>query len=148
MDMNDLRPVRFFFLVSSFIMLPLAQAERLSLENRTAPQIFNFPASTADEYIRDSEEQFAAKNYRGAEFSARKAIEKRKLSRRARYLLGMSLAAQHRATVEAAENLREAAVEFPDARLELSRVLMDQGKLAEAMAELKKYLNSNQLRAK
>lgn len=148
MGMTDLRPARLIFLVSSLLMLPLAHAERLSVGNRAVPQIFSSTSKTTQDYLREAEEQMIGKNYHAAEVSARQAIEKQKLNRKARYLLGMSLAAQHRNPNEAADNLRDAAVEYPEARLELSRVLMDQGKIEEAMSELKKYLNANQLRAK
>jgi tetratricopeptide (TPR) repeat protein len=129
-------------------MLPLVHAERLSLRDRMAPTIHSNDIRSFEEWIREAEHEWVEKNYPAAELAARKALDKRKLSRKARYLLGLSLAAQRRLTAEAMENLREAATDYPDAHLEISRMLMDQGKMDEAMSELKKYLDSGQLRAK
>lgn len=129
-------------------MLPLVHAERLSLRDRMAPVVLNQENRSPEELIREAEREYGSKSYAAAEAASRKALEKQKLSRKARYLLGLSLAAQRRLPGEAMQNLREAAADYPEAHLEISRLLMDQGKLDEAMVELKKYLDSGQLRAK
>jgi tetratricopeptide (TPR) repeat protein len=134
--------------ISVAFLMPLVHAERLSLRDRMAPTIHSNDVRSFDEWMREAEQEWANKNYAAAELAARKALDKKTLSRKARYLLGLSLAAQRRLASEAMANLREAAVDYPDAYLEISRMLMDQGKMDEAMAELKNYLDSGQLRAK
>lgn len=129
-------------------MQPLVHAERLSLRDRMAPAVLNSDSRGFDELLRDAEREYRGKNYPAAEEASRKAVEKQRLNRKARYLLGLSLAAQRKLASEALENLRLAAGDYPDAYLEISRIYMDQGQMGQAMEELKKYLDSGQLRAK
>src|SRR6266404_7289668 len=77
-----------------------------------------------------------------AEKPARKAVEIERGNRRARLLLGWSLAAQFRYTAEALENLRRASSEFPEAHLAAADVLVHQGSLDGARSEVEAYLRS------
>ncbi|MBL8231690.1 MAG: hypothetical protein JNL98_24545 [Bryobacterales bacterium] len=129
-------------------MQPLVHAERLSLRDRMAPAVLNTDTRGVDELIREAEQEYRSKNYAAAEVTSRKAVDKQRLNRKARYLLGLSLAAQRKLASEALENLRLAAEDYPDAYLEISRIYMDQGQMDQALDELKKYLDSGQLRAK
>lgn len=74
-----------------------------------------------------------------AERAARKAIDLQKSDIRARYLLGASLAAQNKNLDEALENLRTSSGEFPDAHLEISRILIQQGDFENAMQSLQTF---------
>lgn len=75
-----------------------------------------------------------------AERAARNAIELNKLDTSARYLLGVSLAAQSKNPQEALENLRAAASDFPDAYLEITRILIENGDFESAMKTLQMFL--------
>ncbi len=80
--------------------------------------------------------------YPEAEAAARRAIELDPDSIQLRYLLGRILAAQGTNTLEAAALLRQAASQFPNARLTLAAVLLKQGATDQAIAELRSYLQS------
>jgi Tfp pilus assembly protein PilF len=75
-----------------------------------------------------------------AEAAARRAIEVAPGNRRAHLLLGWSLVAQWRYSSAALDSLRIAEREFPEARLAAADVLVHQGSLAEARAEVEAYL--------
>src|SRR5262245_10550515 len=96
MDMRDKRPVRFILTVSCLLMLPLANGERLSLNNRTVPQPFTETSCTLEECLRDAEQAYQTRDFHALEAAARKALRREKLNRKARYYLGVSLAAQRR----------------------------------------------------
>jgi tetratricopeptide (TPR) repeat protein len=59
-----------------------------------------------------------------------------------RYLLGMSLIADHGDRQEALDNLELAAPQFPEARLTPSTILLQTGRRAYALSELEKFLHS------
>ncbi|MCC6342222.1 MAG: hypothetical protein IT166_08490 [Bryobacterales bacterium] len=84
--------------------------------------------------IRNSQQRFAE-----AEQAARQAVELRKLDARARFELGVALAGQRRNLEEAKDNLRMAAAEIPEAHLELSRLLLEEGDFELAMRELQAF---------
>jgi Flp pilus assembly protein TadD len=79
-----------------------------------------------------------------AEWEARQAVQFDSTSNAARYVLGMSLAAQNREPKEAVQNLDAAAREMPKARLTAAQVLEREGQRVEAAAQLRKYLDSGQ----
>jgi tetratricopeptide (TPR) repeat protein len=83
--------------------------------------------------------------YAEAERVARRAVDLRKLDSKARYLLGMALASQRKNLQEAEENLGAAATEVAEARLELSRLLMEKGELDRAMKELQIFTQQSKL---
>jgi thioredoxin-like negative regulator of GroEL len=58
----------------------------------------------------------------------------------ARYMLGRILVMENSHPAEAIELLRQATPEFPEARLPLALVLIRQGALDQAAAELRGYL--------
>ena len=75
-----------------------------------------------------------------AEASVRKALEMERTNRRAHFLLGWSLAAQHRYTAAALESLEIASRDFPEAHLAAADVLVHRGSLEGARAEIHAYL--------
>jgi Flp pilus assembly protein TadD len=77
-----------------------------------------------------------------AESSVRKALEIAPNDRRAKLLLGWSLAAQFRYSQEALLTLQSAAYEYPEAHLAAADVLIHDGSLAAARKELEAYLAS------
>jgi tetratricopeptide (TPR) repeat protein len=85
----------------------------------------------------------AANRVADSERAARKALELQKSDLRARFLLGASLAAQNRNIDEALDNLRASAPEFPDAHLEISRILMEKGEFDSAMESLQTFTKSS-----
>lgn len=85
----------------------------------------------------------AQRRYAESERVARKAIELQRMDVRARYMLGVSLAAQHKLVDEALENLRTAAAEFPDAHLEISRLLIEKGDFDNAVQALRMFAKTN-----
>ncbi len=87
---------------------------------------------------------FASHRFSDAEEAARRALRYDPSAIKARFLLGMSLKAQHPREAEALEYLRDAASEIPKAHLAVAEILMAQGERAEAAAELQKYLNSSE----
>lgn len=91
-------------------------------------------------FVMHSQNRFA-----DAERMARKALEFSRSDVRARYLLGVSLAAQHKRSEEALENLRTAAPEFPDALLEISRLLIEKGDFENAMQSLQAFTQAGKL---
>lgn len=87
-------------------------------------------------------------NPQDAERFARSALDLRRLDHRAHLLLCWSLVAQHIYTRAALESLRIAEREFPEARLAAADVLMHQGSLDEARAEVELYLAGETLEHK
>ncbi len=81
----------------------------------------------------------AQQRYQEAEKVARSGLALRKMDLKMRYLLGMALASQRKNLDEAADNLSMAAEEYPEARLELSRMLVETGDFERAMRELQRF---------
>lgn len=81
--------------------------------------------------------------YEEAERAARRAVDLRKLDMRARYLLGLSLSSQRKNLQEAEDNLAAATAEVAEARLELSRLLIEKGDFTQAMKELEQFTQQN-----
>ena len=73
---------------------------------------------------------------------ARRALDIDASDRHAHLLLGWSLVTQYRYTPAALESLRIAEREFPEARLAAADVLVHQGSLEAARAEVEAYLAS------
>ncbi|MCS7025649.1 MAG: tetratricopeptide repeat protein [Bryobacteraceae bacterium] len=151
--MNGRGAIRFSFPVLLVFMLPhteapLAGVERLSTTYRMAPAVLRSDTTSVDDWIGEAGRYYRQGHFEAAESASRKAIELQRLNRTARYLLGLSLTAQGKFTEEALENLRQASADHPDAHLEISRIYLETGRLAEAMTELEKYLKRGQLRAK
>ncbi len=86
--------------------------------------------------------------YGEAERAARKAIELRRTSHRARYLLGVSLSMQNRNVEEALENLTMAAEKLAEAHLELSRIYVQQADFPRAIKELDQFRRKTRLEEK
>jgi len=84
----------------------------------------------------------ALRRYPEAEGAARRALEMDSNSVPAHFNLGQALAAQEKNTPEAREHLQKAVGQFPESRLPLARVLVRQGAITEAVAELREYLKS------
>lgn len=83
--------------------------------------------------------------YEEAERVARRGVELRKTDPKIRFLLGMSLVAQQKLMDEAVDNLTMAAEEFPEARLELSRMLVEKGDFERATRELERFSEANKI---
>jgi tetratricopeptide (TPR) repeat protein len=77
-----------------------------------------------------------------AEAAARQALVTDGGISKTRYLLGLSLLQQHKFNREAAQSLRQAEDEFPNARLAHAAVLEHLGEVKEAKHELNTYLSS------
>jgi Flp pilus assembly protein TadD len=77
-----------------------------------------------------------------AEAATRRALDLAPERRNARYMLGRILAMENSHPAEAIELLRKAIPEFPEARLPLAAVLIRQGALDQAAAELRTYLQA------
>lgn len=90
----------------------------------------------------------AQQRYKEAERIARRGVELKKMDLKVRYMLGMALAAQRKNLDEAADNLSMAADEFPEARLELSRMLVEKGDFDRAMHELQRFTQERKLTQK
>lgn len=88
------------------------------------------------------------RRYLEAETAVRRAMELNPHSVQCRYLLGRVLALEEKNTPEAVSLLRQAASEFPNARLVLASVLLKQGAADQAIAELRSYLKSPQAEKK
>jgi Flp pilus assembly protein TadD len=93
-------------------------------------------------HINDSFALLALDRPREAESSVRKALEIAPNNRRAKLLLGWSLAAQFRYTEEALHTLESAAPEYPEAHLAAADVLIHMGSLTAAHEEIEAYLAS------
>ena len=83
---------------------------------------------------------FLLQHYPDAEIAARRALDLDPHNSAAQYMLGCILATEKRNPSEAMELLRENEVEFPDARLLLTQILIRQGAVNEAKNELREYL--------
>ncbi|HEY3936606.1 MAG TPA: tetratricopeptide repeat protein [Bryobacteraceae bacterium] len=77
-----------------------------------------------------------------AEAAARLAKRLDPTSLRSEYALGLILAQQKKFTPEAADNLLQAAEEFPAARLAAAQVLVQAGRASEAKEQLRRYLKN------
>ncbi len=87
----------------------------------------------------------AQQRYKESERVARRGLDLKKLDLKIRYLLGVSLASQRKNLEEAADNLTMAADEFPEARLELSRMFVEKGEFDRAMQELQRFTQERKL---
>jgi tetratricopeptide (TPR) repeat protein len=84
---------------------------------------------------------FVLHRFPEAEAATRRALDLAPERSNARYMLGRILAMENSHPAEAIELLRQATPEFPEARLPLAAVLIRQGALDQAAAELRGYLN-------
>jgi Flp pilus assembly protein TadD len=80
-----------------------------------------------------------------AEQAARHQLEVERASTRPRFLLGLALIGQKKYTSEAEQNLRRAAVDFPEAHLHLARLFAAKGQIQPAKDQLTEYLASGDL---
>jgi tetratricopeptide (TPR) repeat protein len=85
---------------------------------------------------------FLLRRYPEAEVAARRAMKLDPQRSAARYTLGRILAAEGGSSAEAEQLLRESVGDFPDARLPLAQVLLNQGAADRGVAELRAYLKS------
>ncbi len=85
---------------------------------------------------------FALQRWADTEQAARRALQYDPSASNVRYLLGVSLVAQHGLKDEAVDSLRNAAQGYPKAYLALAEFFAGQGARSEAVAELRKYLES------
>lgn len=77
-----------------------------------------------------------------AEWTARESLKLDPANPQAQLILGWTLAREYRYTAEALDCLRRAAVTYPVAHLGAADILVHQGSLAGARAELQAYLAS------
>lgn len=89
----------------------------------------------------------AAGRHGEAERYARRAVQRDQVDPRARYLLGLTLLILRKNPEEALAHLGAAADEYPSARLERSRLLIDRGEFDEAMRELERFSRASKLAA-
>jgi tetratricopeptide (TPR) repeat protein len=75
-----------------------------------------------------------------AEFAARRALAIDSSDDRSRYVLGFSLAQQHKNDAEALKNLQQSWGAFPSARMVAAQILSRTGHIAEARSQLETYL--------
>lgn len=94
-------------------------------------------------YVMNTEGRFSE-----AEDVARKAIEMRRMDLKARFVLGFSLASQKKNFEEAMLNLEMASEEFPEARLEMTRFLVERGEFERAIKELDTFKEQAKLAKK
>jgi len=80
------------------------------------------------------------KRFSEAEQAARRALKRDSSLLKIRYILAVSMIAQHSDTAEVLENLQRAAPEVPQARLVAADILVQSGRRAEAVKQLKEYL--------
>ena len=78
--------------------------------------------------------------YSDAEAAARRALQIDSTNPRSKYVLGMSLAQQDKNATEALKYLHESTEAFPMAHMITAHVLARHGHMAEARAELERYL--------
>jgi Flp pilus assembly protein TadD len=83
---------------------------------------------------------FLLRRFPEAENAARHGLDLDPKRSSVRYILGRILAAEGNRNSEAAEILRNATAEYPEARLPLAQVLLEQGAVDDAAAELRAYL--------
>lgn len=83
---------------------------------------------------------FLLRRYPQAESAVRHGLDLDPQRGSARFTLGRILAAEGSSASEAAEILRNAIAEYPEARLPLAEVLLEQHAVDEAAAELRTYL--------
>jgi Flp pilus assembly protein TadD len=113
------------------------QTEKARAEFRQAAV---FQPGMAMAHINESFALLALDRPGEAESSVRRALEIVPNDRRAKLLLGWSLAAQFHYSKEALVSLRSAAHEYPEAHLAAADVLIHDGSLADARKELEAYL--------
>lgn len=82
------------------------------------------------------------KHFIEAERAARHQLELERAGTLPRFLLGLALLGQKKYTPEAEQNLTRAAVDFPDAHLQLARLLAAKGEIQPAKDQLTRYLAS------
>jgi tetratricopeptide (TPR) repeat protein len=80
--------------------------------------------------------------YHEAELVARRALKLDSGLLKIRYILALSLAAQHRDSAEVLENLQRAAAEVPKARLVAADILAETGRRDDAARQLEEYLRA------
>lgn len=85
---------------------------------------------------------FLLRRYPEAELVLRRALELDPQRNTARYTLGRILAAEGGSSTEAEHLLRQSMADFPDARLPLAQILLNQGANERAADELRIYLQS------
>jgi Tfp pilus assembly protein PilF len=85
---------------------------------------------------------FNLKRYKEAATAARRAVDLDGSMSKARYTLGMALAASGDNPDEAEHNLRMTADQYPPARLALAQVLENKGETNQAREQLRTYLAS------
>ena len=78
--------------------------------------------------------------YPDAEAAARRALQIDSTNARSKYVLGMSLAQQDKNDAEALKYLHESTQAFPMARMIAAHILARHGHIAQARAELERYL--------
>lgn len=88
---------------------------------------------------------YKANQYEASEKAARQALSAWHFNRKARFLLGMSLAAQKKHIDDALDILNDVASEYADAYLELSRIYMDRGDMDKAMKALDRFTRHSRL---
>jgi tetratricopeptide (TPR) repeat protein len=86
--------------------------------------------------------------YPEAEAASRRAVDIDPANSMGRYLLGRSLVFEGRDTPEAERLLRESFDRYPDAHLELARILLKRNDREEAVAELREYVRQPNLTPK
>jgi len=85
---------------------------------------------------------FLLHRYPEAEAAARSSLTLDPLEPTSRYMLGCTLAMDHRNPAEAITLLRQTTAEYPDSRLVLALLLVRQGASDEAQNELREYLKA------
>jgi Tfp pilus assembly protein PilF len=85
---------------------------------------------------------FSLKRYKEAVTAARRAVDLDGSMNKARYTLGLALAASGDSPDEAEHNLRLTADQYPTARLALAQVLENKGQTKQAREQLQTYLAS------
>jgi tetratricopeptide (TPR) repeat protein len=85
---------------------------------------------------------YLLQRYREALPLARRALKSDSSLLHVRYVLAVSLIAEHGDKKEALENLERAATQFPEARIMASNILAQSGRRAEAAKQLEEYLRS------
>jgi len=80
--------------------------------------------------------------YHEAELMARRALKLDSALLKIRFILAVSLAAQHRDNAEVLDNLQRAAAEFPKAHIVAANILAETGRRDDAARQLEEYLHS------
>jgi len=80
--------------------------------------------------------------YHEAEQAARRALQLDSSLLKVRYILAVSLIAQHADSIEALENLQRAAADVPEAHLVAANILAQTGRSSDAAKQLEDYLRA------